>query len=180
MTPEGVIKLWRRMSTVYRTTVVEKRSAPEMVLLSKVLPTPNFLDGYVTTIGRRIYVPFAVGDATSGWSLDGQAAVCAHEHQHVEQLERDGLKYLASYAFSTAARARYEVEAYRTTLEVRHYLGALIGDAGEAAEKLWAYGCKRADVEWARATLRSYRDEILTGRVTTVAAKIAIAILETQ
>ncbi|MCK7535239.1 MAG: hypothetical protein MZV63_31760, partial [Marinilabiliales bacterium] len=42
--------------------------------------------------------PFEPGCEDGGWSLWGQVAVCVHEHQHVEQLDRDGwLKFAGKY-----------------------------------------------------------------------------------
>lgn len=180
LTPEVVQRLWRYMQWAYNTTVVNKSSAAEMVLLSKVLPTKGFLDQYVTTIGRRIYVPFEIGVANEDWSLTAQAAVCAHEHQHVVQLDRDGFKYLWSYALSTAARASYETEAYRTTLEMKWYIDGVISDLDHYADGLANYGCKAADVEKARKSLRSYVPEISNGIVRTKAAQIAIGFLGVQ
>ncbi|HRY90250.1 MAG TPA: hypothetical protein P5305_20395, partial [Rubrivivax sp.] len=45
-----------------------------------------------------------------GWSLWGQLAVCVHEHQHVEQLDREGwFKFAGKYLLSSAGRAAFEV-----------------------------------------------------------------------
>ena len=55
-----------------------------------VLDAEEFLENYVTTVDRRIYVPFEIGEGNSSWGLWDQLVVCVHEHQHVEQLDRDG------------------------------------------------------------------------------------------
>jgi hypothetical protein len=151
-----------------------------MILASKVLTTPGFLDHYTTTVGKRIYTPFTVGEAHEFWSLEAQVAVCAHEHQHVEQLNRDGLKFLWSYATSTMARAAYEIEAYETSLDVQWFLRGQTVDPHHYAEGLANYGCRAADVATARLALDVYVMRVKQGTAQrTRAASLAIAYLST-
>lgn len=173
LTPEVVKQLWTCMCERYGTTVVRKQDSWIMRLAARVLPTSDFLEGYVTTIGRTIYVPFEIGDespvGSHMWSLEGQAAVLGHELMHVVQERRDGWKYSWRYATSTHARAMYETEAYRATLEIKWVLGAdrwdIESEANRHADGLKNYGCTSADVEQARALLLSYTNEIQKGGI---------------
>jgi hypothetical protein len=178
LTPDVVSSLWTYMQRRYGTTVVPKESAPEMRVASVFLPTPKFLTNYVTTIGRRIYVPFTVGVVNNNWTLAGQAAVCAHEHQHVVQLAREGLWFQIGYALGTSKRAAYEVEAYRATLEMQWYLFGTLGDPERMAEGLVNYGCTAADVETSKRALAAHAAQVRAGLVGTEAARAAIAYLE--
>jgi hypothetical protein len=151
-----------------------------------VLPTSDFIEGYVTTIGRTIYVPFEIGDESPVgnhmWSLEGQAAVCAHEHQHVVQQRRDGFWYSWRYATNTAARAAYETEAYIATLEMKWALGAdgwdLYQDAKRHAEGLKNYGCTDNDVAVAAIQLAGACTDITRGVRKTEAARMALEYLQ--
>lgn len=113
---EVVRALWDFMTREYGTRVIAKANAVEMQLVAQalgligVLDPEAFLRDYTTTLGRRIYVPFEPGRATEGRSLWGQLAVCVHEHQHVEQLDREGwFKFAGKYLLSSAGRAAFEV-----------------------------------------------------------------------
>jgi hypothetical protein len=190
LTPELTRQLWAYMCDVYGTTVVRKQDAWMMRLAARVLSTPGFLDGYVTTLWGTIYVPFEIGNdepftGSDGvghvWSLEAQVAVCAHEHQHVSQEYRDGWKYSWRYATSTAARAVYETEAYRTTLEMKWALGAteheLETSALHYAVGLRNYGCTTRDVDTAIRELGIAVGEITRGIVKTEAAQVALEYL---
>lgn len=178
LTPDTVAQLWSLMTAAYGTTVIDKRNAPEMRLVSRFLPTPNFLERYATTIGKRIYLPFIPGEVSDRWSLVGQVAVCAHEHQHVEQLNRDGLRFLLGYITNTSRRAVYEVEAYRTTLELQWFLTGSMADPDGYADGLVNYGCRASDVETARKTLELAADSVRAGIIATRAAQRAIGFLK--
>lgn len=186
LTPELTRQLWAYMCDVFGTRVVRKQDAWMMRLAARVLPTPGFLDSYVTTMWNTIYVPFEVGDdgqftGSDGvghvWSLVAQVAVCAHEHQHVCQQRRDGWRYGWRYATSTAARAAYETEAYRTTLEMKCALGVsaeeLYEQASRHANGLRNYGCSEKEVTRSAIVLSDALVEIIAGEVKTEAAMVA-------
>lgn len=191
VTPENVRNLWSHMADRYNVSVTRKRDAWIMRVAGKILPTPGFLDSYVTTLWGRIYVPFTVGDdapfigadgTSHVWSLESQAAVVAHECQHLVQERRDGSwRYSWRYATSTAARAAYETEAYRATLEMKWALGAdgwdLHQEAIRHATGLKNYGCSAVDVGVAGITLGLAVDEITRGVVKTEAAHAALSYL---
>lgn len=174
ITSQTVRKLWSYLQSQYSTTVTHKQDAPEMSLISWI--TPNFLTRYTTTIGRTIYTPFEIGVPSDGWSLESQVAVAAHEHQHIVQANRDGALYYFSYLFNSAARARYESEAYQSTLEVKWFLGQEIYP-DNVADGLANYGCSAADVTQARNTLERYADAIRRGDVMTEAGQETIFFL---
>ncbi len=88
----------------------------------------RFMTEYTTTIGRRIYVP-------AGWDrLPAAERYCVlrHELVHVRQFARwtvPGMAFL--YLFMplpmgfAAARAMFELEAYRESLRAMHEVGQL-------------------------------------------------------
>lgn len=181
LTSEVVKQLWAHMCDRYGTAVVRKQESWLMRLAARVLSTPRFLDAYVTTLGKTIYVPFKIGEESDDWSLVAQAAVCAHEHQHIVQQRRDGFWYSWRYAANSGARAGYETEAYRATLEMKYALGAdgwdLHSMATRYAEGLINYGCTPSNVLLAEAVLKEACDEITRGAVKTEAARMALEYL---
>ena len=112
LSPELVRDFWRHMTGAYGTRVIDKSSAWEMRLVGmflariNVLDEEEFLRRFTTTIGKRIYTPFEVGVPDEHYDLWSQISVCVHEHQHVEQLLRDGwLKFAGRYLVSSVGRA---------------------------------------------------------------------------
>ena len=100
------------------------RRKPEQVVaelldLLGILDKQAFLNHYTTTLGTKIYVPHSIGSNLPGWDLWGQIIICVHEHVHVVQDRKaGGLAYEWAYVTNTAARTQYEVEAYRTRMEI--------------------------------------------------------------
>ncbi len=99
----------------------------------------RFMSEYVTTIGRTIYVP-------SGWErLSAADRYCTlrHELVHVRQFARWTLPGMAllyllfplPFGFA-AARAAFELAAYRESLRAMHQVGALT-PAREEAVVAW-------------------------------------------
>jgi hypothetical protein len=181
-TPAHVTALWDAMRARYGTRIVDKASAAEMKLVGwflgriGVLDQATFLERFTTTIGRRIYVPFTPGTPTPRHSLWSQLVICVHEHQHVEQLVRDGaatfsLRYLAS----PAARAAYEADAYRCNLELHHWYTGQLPSPRELAERLRSYGVRDVDIDVAETTLIAAARTVKAGGIITPAAKFALA-----
>ena len=177
-----VRELWEHFERKYHTKVVAKASAAEMKAAAWALNkmgitgTSEFLEHFVTTIGHTIYTPFVVGVPMAGWSLWAQVSVCAHEHQHVVQLERDGaIKFFAKYLLSAARRAELEVDAYRCDMELWWWHRGEMLDAGELANQLLSYGCRPEDVVTAERSLRSAAVTVEHGGLITEAAKVAVS-----
>jgi hypothetical protein len=181
-TPAHVTALWDAMRARYGTRIVDKSSAAEMKLVGwfleriGVLDQATFLERFTTTIGRRIYVPFTPGTPTPRHSLWSQLVICVHEHQHVEQLVRDGaVTFSLRYLASPAARAAYEADAYRCNLELHHWHTGQLPSPRELAERLRSYGVRDADIDVAETTLIAAARTVKAGGVITPAAKFAIA-----
>jgi len=184
-TPELVRGLWRHMTRTYGTRVVDKDKAWEMRLVAAVLARMGIVDRrefmrrYTTTIGKRIYVPFDIGNSDARYDLWGQITVCVHEHQHVEQLLRDGwLKFMGRYLLSSAARATYEAEALRSNLELTFWRFGRIPDLGRLARKLSDYACSDADIAMVERMLELSAETVRRGGVVNRASQKAIAWLE--
>jgi hypothetical protein len=168
------------MRRVFRTHVVAKTDAVEMRAVAAALDAMGvadarkFMSQYATTIGRRIYVPFVPGDDGT-WDLWEQLRTCAHEHQHVVQLDRDGaLRYGYRYLRSDAARAQYEAEARTTELELHYWRFGTIPRLETLVEGLRSYSLGEADLEATLVTLRSNAEAVRRGAVLTKAGRVAV------
>jgi hypothetical protein len=121
--------------------LVPKAGSPLCALVDRALRLltagrqDRFMSEYVTTIGRTIYVP-------SGWErLSAAERYCTlrHELVHVRQFERwtwpgMALLYLlfpVPFGFA-AARAAFELQAYRESLRAMHEVGELTQARREA------------------------------------------------
>ena len=181
-TPVHVTALWDALRERYGTRIIDKSSATETKLVGwfleriGVLDAKSFLERFTTTIGRRIYVPFTLGTPTPRHSLWSQMVVCVHEHQHVEQQNRDGqLSFTLRYLASQAARAAYEADAYRCNLELYYWHTGQLPSPRELAERLRSYGVRDADIDVAETTLIAAARTVKAGGLITPAAKFAIA-----
>jgi hypothetical protein len=184
-TPEQVERYWRYMLAVFKASVVDKRNSFEMkalaMLLGKagILDPEKFLAHYATTIGRRIYVPFDIGVPTAEWSLWGQIVVCAHECQHIHQLDWMGpLRFAWKYVGSSAGRAHLEAEAYRCQLELHHWRTGEILPAEKIVAPLKAYNVSDTDIEVAATIIRSASEAVRRGAITNHASHAAIEYLD--
>jgi hypothetical protein len=182
LSPELVRDFWRHMTGAYGTRVIDKSSAWEMRLVGmflariNVLDEEEFLRRFTTTIGKRIYTPFEVGVPDEHYNLWSQISVCVHEHQHVEQLLRDGwLKFAGRYLVSSAARAAYEAEAYRCNMELHHWRFGELPDLGRLARRLEHYGCNQNDIDMAERMLELSAATVRRGGVINRASQRAIS-----
>src|SRR5262249_6579697 len=139
----------------------------------------DFLRRFATTIGKRIYLPFDVGDAAQGWSLWGQVMVLTHECQHIVQYNANGpLGFSWRYLTNTAARAAFEAEAYRCQLELQWWRTRTLLSPAELAGSLRSYGVTEADVQVAQKTLEMSAETLKRGGIVNQASKVAIAWLD--
>jgi hypothetical protein len=179
LAPADVRALWRHMAECYDTRVIHKRDAAEMKVVARVLDALGILDRdrflatFATTIGRRIYLPFEIGegDAAALWQ---QVVLCAHEHEHVVQHDRHGLRYEWSYLTSRAARTRFEAEGYRCHLELDFWRWGTMPSPESLAGKLAAYGCTADDIAVATKMLSIWAVPIRHGAVLGAASRTVI------
>jgi hypothetical protein len=97
-------------------------------------------------VADTIYLPFQIGDESTGWSLWEQIVICAHEHEHVLQWRREGVAFAAKYLVSSAFRAAYEAEAYRSAAELSWWRWRQVVPPASLAAHLTAYRCSQADI----------------------------------
>jgi len=163
-TPHGVREFWKYMTGEYRSEIVQKDDSALMSIagsfldMTSIVDKDRFMAGFVTTIGRTIYIPFEIGVATEQFSLWGQVRVCAHEHVHIDQGDRDGwLTYGAKYLGSRTSRAVYEAEAYGCDMEMEHWRNPENFDprryAAQRAKSIKSYGCNDSHVDTIRRIL---------------------------
>lgn len=181
LTPSLVSEFWQYMTSRYGASVVDKRNAAEMQVVSSLLGAlgivdrNSFLRHFATTIGHRIYVPFDIGIATADWSLWGQIMVCAHECQHIVQYDQLGpLKFAWQYVAKTAGRARLEAEAYRCQLELHFWRTGQVLSARDLAASLKSYGVTQADIQVAETILRMSGESVRRGAVINPTSRAAI------
>lgn len=172
--PGDVRDFWKFMQLAYGTRVVEKAKSTDMQAAAKLLDLMGIVDEtafmtrFTTTIGTTIYAPFIIGYPESGWDLWSQIVICAHEHQHVWQdKQAGGLLYEWDYVISTAARTRYEIEAYRTGMELNWRYQNRMQSPSALAALLKNYGCSATDIKVATKALGLAIPAIKAGGLTT-------------
>lgn len=181
LTPELVATFWQYMTHHYGASVIDKRNAADMQVVSALLgklgivDRQAFLQHFATTIGHRIYIPFQVGIANADWSLWGQIMVCTHECQHIVQYDDLGpIKFAWQYIAKTAGRARLEAEAYRCQLELHFWRTGQLLSAHELASSLKSYAVTDADIQVAETILRMSAESIRRGAVINPASRVAL------
>jgi hypothetical protein len=169
ITSAVVIGTWSRMQARHGTRVILKQDDAGMKLVGGfldvlgVLDKKDFLESYSTTIDHAIYVPFQIGDPAH--DLLAQLALCAHEHQHVIQVEREGwTKFAGLYLFDQGARGGWEAEGYRCNMELSFWATGMVPEWAPQhyAERLGkAYACNAETVKVVATALELVRENIL-------------------
>ncbi len=176
-----VKSFWNHMTSQYGTRVIDKNNAIEMKLVAwflqaiNVLDAQKFLQRYATTIGKRIYVPFAIGGRDYAYNFWSQIVICCHEHQHIEQILKEGfVPFAARYISNKAARAAYEAEAYISDMELYFWRTGKVLSPKLLANNLLDYGCRSSDVKVTEKTLNIASYTVRGGGVINRASKKAI------
>jgi len=146
------------------------------MFLEKVigLDVDTFMNEYSTSLGRRIYIPFEIGESTDRFPLDTQVVICTHEHQHVVQYRKDRIAFVIRYLADRAQRALYEAEAFRCNLEIENFLHGKVPRVEGYAAGLKNYGCTDDDVAVVEKALRLSKQTIEAGGITTASSKVAL------
>lgn len=184
ITSQLVKETYTYMQSVYGTTVISKTDSAFMGGISTFLSTMGILDkakfmsSYATTIDKVLYLPFTPGIADNTWSLYSQLVIAVHEHQHVEQWITEGRwTFDSKYLLSKSERARYETEAYRSTLEMSWLYQKRIPDTQAVANALLQYGMDNSYVVAAKGSLDSAARMVKAGVVLNVATRTALSVL---
>lgn len=184
VTPQLVQNVWTYLGKVYDTHVIDKSDSTEMALVGTFLSKLGiqdkdiFMKKYTTTIGRSIYTPFTVGVPTADYPLMGQIIVAAHEHQHVVQSSSEGdFSFTMNYLLKPDMRAKYEAEAYRSTIELLWFYHNTIPDLHQLASILLNYGLTQDHVHVAEITFASAVRMIKAGLVLNQATKTVLPLL---
>jgi len=180
ITSDLVSEFWKFMLTKFGTTVGNKSDAVEMQIVATLLGSlgitdkEKFLNNFTTTIGKKIYTPFEIGIESSNWNLWSQIVICVHEHQHVIQYNEKGTIYEIEYLTSRNSRALFEVEAYRSNLEMNYWRYGKSKSARETAELLRNYGCDNDEIELAFKSLSLINSSVRQNIVVNESSKVAI------
>lgn len=184
-TPATVEAFWKHMCQAFDSTVVPKASSEVMHLVAGFLDVVGiqdnevFMKHFTTTLGKRIYIPFKVG-VPGIYRLWDQLRICVHEHQHIEQGERDGwIIFGGRYLTSPSYRANYEAEAFGCDMEMEYWHRGPHGFSAHAfgyqrALSLENYGCRPEHVEQARQSLDIRAGIVMQGGVESKASQVAI------
>ena len=195
LTPELVRTFWLAHTTQFKASVKKKDQSTLMQDVAKVLGELKiqdpwvFLKDFVTTLsfgplgGNTIYVPFEIGDESTGWTLWNQIRVCTHECQHLVQAEREGwAEFDVKYVTSSSCRAGYEAEAFGSEIELEHWRSDKF-DIDQFVQYrpnvLQLYSCSDADIQTAREILTARAMVTKQGAVECKSALIAIGWLNT-
>jgi hypothetical protein len=180
-TPDVVRAFWKHMNDSFDARVIPKAGAVEMraaawaLELMGITDASGFLKRFATTVGRRIYVPFTVGEPAERWDLWHQIEVGAHEHQHIAQSDREGsVRFAWQYLRDEAARARYEAEARSVNLELHFWRFGKLPSVAEWVKNLEQFGLSEGHIATVRVILESRAQTIVRGGVYTNAGKAAI------
>lgn len=183
---EGLVQdLWCAGLHHFGATTKNKNDSTFMYLISQFLDgcgitdKNDFMNRCTTTIGNEIFIPFDIGNDTTGWSLWNQVATFSHEVVHVRQWRDDTAGFMLKYLCSKNARAEYEAEAYGADLELSHWLQDPL-DPNELAGRLASYGLASEYIAFAAAYLATYDDILQQGGSVSPTAKWAIAWLEAK
>lgn len=191
---DATVGLWDYMQKEYGSTVVQKATSATMHAAASFLSVLNiqskdqFMKDFVTTLHRTIYIPFKIGEQNDRWSLWSQMRVCVHEHQHIEQGDREGwATFSLRYVTSSSFRAGFEAECYGCDMEMEFWkspaswdLNRLIQFAEQRAEGLRSYGCTEEDIAQAKAMLLIRAGVVSQGAVENRSTKRAIEWLSRQ
>ena len=189
-TTDEVQGLAAHLCMVYNCRIVSSDDDPECLLVAGVLQMlhdagmsvpdkPTFLEGYWHTLpalsGPEVAVISHPADemGRGGW---GVCDTLVHEVTHSTQIKRDGaLPFAGCYLGSELARARYEVEAYAASDELRLLRGAWWVETGTRCESLRVYACGDRAIKMATIMLQIRRATLLAGGQISPVARCAWA-----
>jgi len=186
-TPELVKSFWAYMQGEYDSDVIQKADSDLMKLVAKFLDVASiqddetFMSRFTTTLHNNIYIPFELGVVPDqGYSLWGQICLCVHEHQHIEQGNREGwVKFSGEYLTSPASRANYEAEAFGCNMEMEYWRNGTNFNAKaygqQRVEVLSMYGCKPEHIEQAKQTITIRAEVLLQGGMENKCTQLAVA-----
>ena len=188
-TPELVQNFWAYMQSEYGSDVIQKADSELMKLVAKFLDVAGiqddetFMTRFTTTLHNNIYIPFELGDTSRG--LWGQIRLCVHEHQHIEQGNREGwIKFGGEYLTSPSFRANYEAEAFGCDMEMEYWRQGQNFEAlaygQRRVEVLKLYGCKPEHIEQAKQTIAIRAGVLVQGGVENKCSQLAFDWLNTH
>jgi hypothetical protein len=175
------------MQKEYGSDVVPKADSELMKLVAGFLDVTDILDDeafmerFTTTLHNNIYIPFGIGVVQANRSLWSQIRTCVHEHQHIEQGNREGwLTFGGQYLTSKANRANYEAEAYGCDMEMEFWHRGAGFDprayGTRRVETLKNYGCgSPVYISQAKQTIALRADVLKQGGVENKCSQLAIA-----
>lgn len=181
-TKQETLDFFGHMTRIYRIKIIDKRSAPEMKIVAwfldraKIIDRRNFMKYYSVLLGNKLYLPFTPGDINDpDFPLSNQCATIIHECQHREQQFKKGVfRWVWEYATSSARRAAYEIEAYRTNMEIHFWYTGRILDPFRLGRILGNYSCTSRDIRIAQTSLARHAPYIKQGLIASAATVKAL------
>ncbi len=184
LTGDLVVKLWADMQSEFNFKVLRKNKSSTMRMVGSFLQMigvqdrGDFMNKYAVTFWDKIYIPYEIGKAAGRWGLVSQVTNLAHEAHHVVQFRKNPVKFPFKYITSTSARAHYEMESMRASMEVYKYLTGEMLEPALVASRLKAYGCKQKDIDVTQKSLEAAYKVIEKGGVVTETSQYLIMLME--
>lgn len=165
ITPEFVRAVWAHLQDAHGSRVRPKAEAPLMKIAARItarrttMTQESFMTKAVTTLGRRIFVPFKIGEPTPEFDLEAQLLLGPHEHTHVVQWQKQPLRFWTRYARDTRKRALYEAEGFVTEFEASNTFGLLPRwTPAQRVNTLRSYGVDELDMDAALEYVLAHTD----------------------
>ncbi len=181
-TANEVQGLWKHLMQRYGTRALVKHGSWPMELVAQALSLAgivgarSFMRNNTTVVGRTIYTPFEVSQASAEAELWMQIVTAVHAHQHVVQQNREGLvRFMTRYIVSSAERARFEAEAYRCDMEMHFWRTGEVLSPKSLASRLYRDGCSANDIALAEGLLEASAVKVARGEIVNQASLEAIA-----
>ena len=176
--------LWQHLSVNFASVIKSKSHSSislfcaESLEFMGIMNAETFLQNYVTTIGRTIYVPYFVGVAENTRELIEQAMTGVHEHQHVQQFNMGGRSFMSDYLTIPSKRVMAEVEAIMASWEFAMALQAkshstIDLDPIRYAEQLRPYMLGDKDIALAAKALELGKTMVMDGAISTEAGRVS-------
>jgi hypothetical protein len=169
--PDLVKDLWREACGHYKATYTSKENSDFMSIAGSflsslgILDKQKFLDGFTTTIGSVIYVPFEVGVESGNYSLEHQVTTLCHELVHVVQYYKNKARFVTEYLTRRSFRAEMEAEAYAADLELYYWIHGYLYNTERRAQVLSNYALGKKHIKFAADYLESRGKTIVQGGI---------------
>jgi hypothetical protein len=166
---ETSLRLFEDFKKEYKFKLINKKDSCFMKFIAwflnlfGIMNKEMFMNNYTTTIGKKIYHSFEIGEGSED-ELWGQIKTLIHEVIHTHQFEKEGFfTYSWRYLANRSKRAMYEAEAYRSGMVLDFLKFKMVEEPLSIAEKLYNYDLKEEHVKAVAIYLQESIEKIKKG-----------------